>query len=86
MRYLRNLTSKQLRGKTALLRVDFNVENKRDAYRLQASLPTINFLLARGAKVVILSAAQKTGCFSTAFRFSKTAAANQTVSRNDISD
>lgn len=55
MRYLRKLTSKQLRGKIVLLRVDFNVENRRDAYRLRASLPTINFILARGAKVVVLS-------------------------------
>ena len=53
MRYLKNL--KNLSGKTVLLRTDFNIEAFKDALRLEASLPTLRFLLKNGARVVILS-------------------------------
>jgi phosphoglycerate kinase len=57
---VRDLTDAQLRGKRALLRVDFNVpldENSEitDDTRIRASLPTIELLLKRGALPVILS-------------------------------
>jgi phosphoglycerate kinase len=51
--------SKKLRGKTVLLRLDLNVPIERrqilDDTRIRASLPTIEKLIERGAKVVILA-------------------------------
>lgn len=56
MKYLRQLKPNQLKNKTCLLRVDLNIESpEKDAFRLQAVLPTIKFLTKNGAKVVILS-------------------------------
>ncbi len=49
-----------VKGKTVFLRVDFNVPldenlNIRDDTRIKASLPTINYLLQKGAKLVVAS-------------------------------
>ena len=57
---VRDLTDAQLRGKRVLLRVDFNVplnDNQEitDDTRIRAALPTIELLLERGARPVILS-------------------------------
>ncbi|HWE42163.1 MAG TPA: phosphoglycerate kinase [Gemmatimonadaceae bacterium] len=57
---VRDLTDAQLRGKRALVRVDFNVpldERGRitDDTRIRAAIPTLRFLLDRGARVVVLS-------------------------------
>jgi len=57
---VRDLTDAQVRGKRALVRVDFNVPldedcNITDDTRIRASLPTIELLLQRGARPVILS-------------------------------
>ncbi|HET9777400.1 MAG TPA: phosphoglycerate kinase, partial [Gemmatimonadaceae bacterium] len=57
---LRDLDDAQVRGKRALVRVDFNVPldengNITDDTRIRASLPTIELLLERGARPVILS-------------------------------
>lgn len=55
MRYLRDLSKKSLIGKIALVRIDLNVKNTKDNFRIELSLPTIRLLLRRGARVVIMS-------------------------------
>lgn len=57
MKLLRKAGRSAFKGKTVLLRIDLNVEpgEPLDSYRLEAALPSIRFLLARGSKVVILS-------------------------------
>ncbi|MGD8535278.1 MAG: phosphoglycerate kinase [Candidatus Aminicenantes bacterium] len=57
MLFLKDL---DLKAKTVFLRVDFNVplddeRNIRDDTRIKAALPTINFLLEHGAKLIIAS-------------------------------
>lgn len=49
----------QVKGKTVLVRVDFNVPIKdgviTDDNRIQAAMPTINYLVEQGAKIVLFS-------------------------------
>ena len=53
------VTDLNVQGKKVIVRVDFNVPHKGDVItddnRIQAALPTINYLLENGAKVVLLS-------------------------------
>ncbi len=53
--YLRDVNKKMLRGKTALLRADLNVDSRKFSFRLEAVLPTIHLLLKNKVRVVILS-------------------------------
>ncbi|MBI2989923.1 MAG: phosphoglycerate kinase [Candidatus Magasanikbacteria bacterium] len=50
---------KKLKGKRVLLRVDFNVPLLKnrvlDHSRLQASLPTVQYLMEKGAKIILLT-------------------------------
>ncbi|MBR3510836.1 MAG: phosphoglycerate kinase [Alphaproteobacteria bacterium] len=56
---IRNIQNLDVRGKYILLREDFNVQivdgQITDAFRINASLPTIKYLSQAGAKVVICS-------------------------------
>lgn len=57
---VRDLRDEELRGKRALVRVDFNVpldEGRQvsDDTRVRAAIPTIQYLLGRGARIVLLS-------------------------------
>lgn len=60
IRLLRDLTARQLHGRRALVRVDYNVPltdegDVADATRVQASFPTLEHLLERGSVPVLLS-------------------------------
>ena len=59
---------KNLKDKTVLLRVDFNVPIKNgkvlDDFRIRSAMPSINFLLKGGAKIIILTHLGKDGVAS----------------------
>ena len=59
---------KNIKGKTVLLRVDFNVPIKNnkvmDDFRIRSAMPTINFLLKKDAKIILLTHLGKDGTAS----------------------
>jgi len=61
---------KNLKGKTVLLRVDFNVPIKsgkvEDNFRINKSLPTIKFLINKGAKIILITHLGENGTASLA--------------------
>lgn len=63
MKTLKNL--KNIKGKKVLLRVDFNVPilNKKviDDFRIKKSLPTIEFLIKKGAEIILITHLGKDG-------------------------
>ncbi|MFA5095584.1 MAG: phosphoglycerate kinase [Candidatus Paceibacterota bacterium] len=56
---------KNLRGKTVLVRVDFNVPIKNgkveDDFRIKKAIPSIKFLIKKGAKVILITHLGKDG-------------------------
>ena len=55
-----DIRSLDVNGKKVLVRVDFNVPldkqfNVTDDTRLRGALPTINYLIEKGAKIILLS-------------------------------
>lgn len=59
MKIITELKKEDLSGRIILVRVDFNVPLKRgkvfEAYRINQSLPTINYLVERGARIILIS-------------------------------
>ncbi len=57
-----------IKGKTVLLRVDFNVPIKdgkvEDDFRIKSALPTVNFLIEKGAKIILITHLGKDGAES----------------------
>jgi len=58
MNELKKIQDVNLTGKRVLMRVDHNVVKKGkiiDPYRIDASLPTINYIIEQGAKLILMS-------------------------------
>src|SRR3954466_13001154 len=56
----RSIRDLEVQGKTVLVRVDYNVPLDKeghvaDATRIEATLPTVNYLREHGAKVVLMA-------------------------------
>ncbi len=80
MRYLSKENLRLWRGKTALLRIDLNIEaGSKNYFRIDAVLPTMRLLLKNGVKIVILSHRGRP------FLKSKIPARNVSPARNAVS-
>ena len=56
MRFLHELDSKKMAGKTCLLRINLDIQDvNKESLRIDAVIPTFDFLIERGAKILILS-------------------------------
>ncbi|MDP2629517.1 MAG: phosphoglycerate kinase [Candidatus Harrisonbacteria bacterium] len=47
--------AKNIKGRTALVRMDFNVSSTSDSLRLQKSLPTLKFLVRQRTSIILIS-------------------------------
>ena len=57
---MRNLRKAEVRGKRVLVRVDFNVSLiGRGERRIEKTLPTLRYLLGKGAKLVLATHMEK---------------------------
>jgi phosphoglycerate kinase len=78
---------KNLKGKTVLLRVDFNVPIKNgevvDDFKIIKTFPTIKFLLKKGAKIILITHLGKDGSKSLAPVIKKFFAVSK-ISKNKI--
>ena len=72
---LPNIRNAEVKGKRALLRVDFNVlfsdGKMEDLYRINRTIPTIEYLSRKGAKVIIIShlSAGKNGSLASVAKY-----------------
>jgi phosphoglycerate kinase len=55
MKLLSKNPPSKFKGKTALVRVDFNIAHATDTFRIQAVLPTIQFLIKAEATIILIS-------------------------------
>lgn len=56
IRFISQLKKEEMAGKTCLLRINLDIKDPSgDSLRIEASLPTIKFLLENGVKILILS-------------------------------
>ena len=55
MKFLSEQNKEIFKGRTVLLRVDYNIDAGESSFRIDASLPSIKFLLEAGAKILILT-------------------------------
>lgn len=56
MRFLRNLSTNDIRGKACLVRTNLDIANPHvDSLRIEKAVPTIAFLLDHGARPIIIS-------------------------------
>ncbi|MST04386.1 MAG: phosphoglycerate kinase [Candidatus Pacebacteria bacterium] len=55
MKFLSEQNKEIFKGRTVLLRVDYNIDAGESSFRIDASIPSIKFLLDAGSKIVILT-------------------------------
>lgn len=54
MKFLSKLTKKDIQGKTVLVRVDLNIKDGKELFRLDAIIPTLKYILEKGVKKIIV--------------------------------
>lgn len=54
MKFLSSLPAKNLAGKTCILRASLDIEDAKKSFRLQATLPTLKFLVNQGSRIIMI--------------------------------